>query len=194
MSAETGTGRPVGPELQVVEPVRMDPHVTAAEALAVFQRKLPGALAAVQAVHHPFWWAALDVRTRGLFRRSASGPGQRMDVLVNAVSGRGMIADFTPRGATAGSSEWSSLIGGQSGPLPTRDEAERTARSLARAKVVKTVKLGMGIEITPAGGLRGVLKPNWIVSGGNAKHEATILVDGLDGSHYIVRVDKVGQS
>ncbi|GAA1525510.1 hypothetical protein [Brevibacterium permense] len=194
MSAEIGTGRPVGPDLRAEDPVRMDPHVTAAEALAVFRRKLPDALAEVQAVHHPFWWAALDVRTRGLFRRSASGPGQRMDVLVNAVSGRGMIADFTPRGATAGSSEWPRLIGGRSGPLPTRVEAERTARSLARAKAVKTVKLGMGIEITPATSLRGVLKPNWIVSGGNARHEATILVDGLDGSHYIVRVDKVGRS
>lgn len=194
MSAEIGTGRPAGPDLQTENPVRMDPHVTAAEALAVFQRKLPDSLAEVQAVHHPFWWAALDVRTRGLFRRSASGPVQRMDVLVNAVSGRGMIADFTPRGATAGSSEWPRLISEQSGPPPTRDEAERTARSLARAKVVKTVKLGMGIDITPAGGLRGVLKPNWIVSGGNARHQATILVDGLDGSHYIVRADKVGRS
>ncbi|MGO1908276.1 MAG: hypothetical protein ACTH1C_05140 [Brevibacterium linens] len=194
MSAEIGTGLQVGPDLQAEDPVRMSPHVTAAEALAVFQRKLPGALAEVRQSHHPFWWAALDVRTRGLFRRDASGLGQRMDVLVNAVSGRGMIADFTPRGASAAPEEWSSLIGEQSGSLPTRDEAERSARSLARAKVVKTVKLGMGIEVTPAGGLRGVLKPNWIVTGGNAKHSATILVDGLDGSHYIVRVDKAGRS
>ncbi|MCU4298763.1 hypothetical protein D3I60_17060 [Brevibacterium permense] len=194
MSAEIGTGCPVGPDLQAEDPVRMDPHVTAAEALAVFQRKLPDALAAVQAVHHPFWWAGFDVRTRGFFRRSASGPGQRMEVLVNAVSGRGMIADFTPCGVAVAPEEWLSLIGEQSGPLPTQDEAERTARSLARAKVVRTVKLGMGVEITPTGGLRGVLKPNWIVSGGNARHQATILVDGLDGSHYIVRVDKVGRS
>jgi hypothetical protein len=194
MSAEIGTGHRVESDLQVEGPLRMEPHVTVAEALAVFQRKLPGAVAEARAVHHPFWWAALDVRSRGLLRRSAAGPGQRMDVLVNAVSGRGMIADFTPRGAVAEPEEWSSLLGEQSGQPPTRDEAERTARSLARAKVVKTVKLGMGIEVTPSVGLRGVLKPNWIVSGGNAKHEATILVDGLDGSHYIVRVDKVGRS
>lgn len=194
MSAEIGTGRPAVPDLEAEDPVRMDPHVTAAEATAVFQRKLPGAVAEVRSVHHPFWWAALDVRTRGLLRRSATGSGQRMDVLVNAVSGRGMIADFTPRGASADSEEWSSLIGEQPGPLPTRDEAERSARSLARAKVVKTVKLGMGIEITPVGALRGVLKPNWIVTGGNAKHSATILVDGLDGTHYIVRADRAGRS
>lgn len=194
MSAEIGTGHPVGPDLQVEDPVRMEPHVTTAEALAAFQRKLPGAVAEARIVHHPFWWAALDVRTRGFFRRGAAGPGQRMDVLVNAVSGRGMIADFTPRGASAAPEEWSSLIGEQARPLPSPGEAERTARSLARAKVVKTVKLGMGIDITPADGLRGVLKPNWIVTGGNEKLSATILVDGLDGSHYIVRVDKAGRS
>ncbi|SDS92858.1 hypothetical protein SAMN04489752_2880 [Brevibacterium siliguriense] len=194
MSAEIGTGHPAGPDLQVEDPVRMDPIVTAAEALAVFQRKLPGAVAEARVVHHPFWWAALEVRTRGLFRRSPTGSGQRLDVLVNAVSGRGMIADFTPHGVSVVAEEWWSLIGEQSGPLPSRGEAERSARSLARAKVVKTVKLGMGIEITPVDDLRGVLKPNWIVTGGNEKHSATILVDGLDGSHYIVRADRAGRS
>ena len=194
MSAEIGTGHPVGSGLKVEDPVRMEPHVTTAEALAVFQRKLPGAVAETRVVHHPFWWAALDVRTRGLLRRNTAWPGQRMDVLVNAVSGRGMIADFTPRGASADPEEWSRLIGEQSGPMPSWKETERTARSLARATVVKTVKLGMGIDIAPAAGLRGVLKPNWIVTGGNEKHSATILVDGLDGSHYIVRVDKTGRN
>ncbi|MGC2940208.1 MULTISPECIES: hypothetical protein [unclassified Brevibacterium] len=194
MSAEIGTGQPVSSDLQVDNPVRMNPHVTAAEALAVFQRKLPGAVAEVRDVHHPFWWACLDVRTRGLFRHAPGGPGQRMDVLVNALSGRGVIAGFTPRGASATPQEWSSLLSEHSGRMPTCVEAERTARSLARAKVVRTVKLGMGIEITPVAGLRGVLKPNWIVTGANAKHSATILVDGLDGSHYIVRADKRGRS
>ena len=154
MSAEIGTGRSVAPDLQVEDPVRMEPLVTAAEALAVFQRKLPDSVAEARAVHHPFWWAALDVRTRGLFRRSSASAGQRMDVLVNAVSGRGMIADFTPRGASAEPEEWSSLIGEQAGPLPSRGEAERTARSLARAKVVKTVKLGrlkLGGTVVPLG-------------------------------------------
>ena len=53
-------------ELSVVEPVRMDPHITAAEALAVFRRKLPGAVAEAREVHHPFWWAALRGRPRRL--------------------------------------------------------------------------------------------------------------------------------
>ena len=39
--------------------------------------------------------------------------------------------------------------------------------------------------------LSGILKPNWIVTGANEKFSATILVDGLDSSHYIVRVEKL---
>ena len=37
----------------------------------------------------------------------------------------------------------------------------------------------------------GILKPNWMVTGANEKFSATILVDGLDSSHYIVRVEKL---
>ena len=182
-------------ELSVADPVRMDPHITAAEALAVFRRKLLGAVAEARQVHHPFWWAALRVRTRRLLKRSSEGPGQSMNVLVNAVSGRAMIADFTPVGTAVTGQQWSALLdehGGRS-RLPSRSEADRAARALARAQVVRTVKLGMGIDISPENGhgLRGVLKPNWLVSGANAKHSATILVDGLDSSHFIVRVERL---
>jgi hypothetical protein len=195
MSAELGTGVDAYGGLAAGGHIRMRPHITAAEAVAAFQRKLPGASASAREVHHPFWWAPLLVRTRGLFRRGDPGPGQRMDVLVNAVSGRGMIADFTPAGEGIGTEEWMELVDELRGDRggPTRFEAERTARSLARTKVVKTVKLGMGVDISPVDdrGLHGVLKPNWLVSGANEKHSATILVDGLDSSHYIVRVEKL---
>lgn len=196
MSADLGA-EPAD-ELSVADPVRMDPHITAAEALAVFGRKLPGAVAEARQIHHPFWWAALRVRTRRLLKRSSEGPGQTMNVLVNAVSGRAMIADFTPAGTAVTGQQWSTLLDehGDRSRLPSRFEAERAARALARTKVVKTVKLGMGIDISPANGtgLRGVLKPNWLVSGANAKHSATILVDGLDSSHFIVRVEKLDRT
>ena len=181
-------------------PVRMRPHITAAEALAAFQRKLPGATAEARQVQHPFWWVPLTVHTRGLLTRRAHGPGRRMDVLVNAVTGRGMIADFRPTGETAADvgATWSDLVDDlkEDRSAPNRSEATRTARSLARAKVLKTVKLGMGIEISPASQweARGLLKPNWLVSGANERYAATILVDGLDASHYIVRVDKISPS
>src|SRR5699024_1977250 len=170
-------------------------------------------------VHHPFWWAALRVRTRRLLKRSSQRPGQSMNVLVNAVSGRAMIADFAPVGTAVTAQQWSALLdehgdrsrlpsrseADRAAPadepadrarLPRRSEADRAARALARAEVVRTVKLGMGIDISPANGhgLRGLLKPNWLVTGANAKHSATILVDGLDSSHFIVRVERLSPS
>lgn len=181
-----------------VPALRMSAHITAAEALAAFQRKIPGANAEVRAVFHPFWWTPLTVHTRGLLRRRAHGRGQRMDILVNAVSGRGMIADFTPAGEVVPGQEWADLLGADSAPghVPSRAAAERTARALARTKVLKTVKLGMDIDLSAADdrGARRVLKPNWLVTGGNTKYAATILVDGLDASHYIVRVEKLSPS
>src|SRR5699024_9659048 len=118
----------------------------------------------------PFWWAALRVRTRRLLKRSSQRPGQSMNVLVNAVSGRAMIADFAPVGTAVTAQQWSALLDehGDRSRLPSRSEADRAARALARAEVVRTVKLGMGIDISPANGhgLRGLLKPNWLVTGG----------------------------
>jgi hypothetical protein len=177
----------------------MDPHITAAEALAVFRRKLPGAVAEARQVHHPFWWAALRVRTRGLLRRSSEGPGQSMNVLVNAVSGRAMIADFAPAGTAVTGQQWSTLLDehGDRSRMPSRFEADRAARALARAKVVRDGQARHGHrDLTGRTGkaVRGLLKPNWLVSGANAKHSATILVDGLDSSHFIVRVERLSPS
>lgn len=175
--------------------LRLDPHITAAEALAVFRRKLPDAQASVEAVVHPFWWTALEVRTRGVLAlpswrtRDAHAPGQRLNVLVNAIGGKGFIADFDPHGAAVSPTEWASAL--DPGPSIGADEASRVAHSLVRTKVLRTVKLGMRIDIDEVGSPRGVLKPNWLVTGENGKHRATILVDGLDSSHYIVRVEKL---
>lgn len=178
--------------------LKLAPNITAAEALAVFQRKLPDAEAEVREVLHPFWWTALRAWTRGVFTRSAKpgsavSPGQRMNVLVNACSGKGYIADFEPRGESVAVVDWVGALdfSDQGGPQPGVDQVRRTSRSLVRTKVVKTVKLGMSISIDEAAAPSGVLKPNWIVTGANEKFSATILVDGLDSSHYIVRVEKL---
>lgn len=197
------------PESDVLQ---MASRITAAEALAVFRRKLPGAHAEVTSVAHPFWWVRVRAETTGLFsRRSAvrakqsagnqdSDAGQRMDILVNAISGKGFIADFEPRGQSCESAEWTESIEtgtALDGPLPAQTSvrasaAGRTAHALARTKVVKTVKLGMRIAIDDLGAPHRVLKPNWLVTGTNEKYSATMLVDGLDSSHYLVRVNKVG--
>ena len=184
--------------------LRLAPNITAAEARAVFERKLPHATAEVRKVLHPFWWTVLSARTRSIFRRAErsgfaapvpaeTSPGQRMNVLVNAYSGKGYLADFVPRGETVVVAEWldSFESSDQAGPQPGPDDVRRTARSLVRTKVLKTVKLGMRLTIEEAAAPSGILKPNWVVTGGNDKYSATILVDGLDSSHYIVRVEKL---
>ncbi|MDN5585962.1 MAG: hypothetical protein L0G69_05290 [Brevibacterium sp.] len=212
----------IGPaEVAPVNPcaLRLTSHITAAEAVAVFQRKLPGAAAEAVSVFHPFWWTALSAQTRGIFSRSGpvartdgrkavhadrsdqsehagpgqSGPGQRMNVLVNAYSGKGYIADFEPQGDEVAPADWQSALesSDQAGPAPSPFEVSRTARSLVRTKVLKTVKLGMSITLDEVVPPRGILKPNWLVTGANEKFAATILVDGLDSSHYIVRVEKL---
>lgn len=172
--------------------LRMSANITAAEAVAVFRRKIPGAQAEATAVFHPFWWTALEVKT-GRKASVASTTGRRLNVLVNAYSGKGFIADFEPAGDPIDSDRWQEEFDAsdQAGPGVTTADVTRTARTLVRTKVVKTVKLGMGMSITEAQAPRGVLKPNWLVAGSNANYSATILVDGLDSSHYIVRVEKL---
>lgn len=172
--------------------VRLRAHISAAEALAVFRRKVPGSDAEVREVTHPFWWARLGVRTTGMFTPSSRGRIQRMNVLVNAHSGRGFIADFDPLGEDCGIAEWREALThhGGSTPIPDVDAIGRTARALVRTKVLKTVKLGMRIGIDDLVVPRPVLKPNWLITGANEKHSATILVDGLDSSHYVVRAGK----
>src|SRR5699024_3354448 len=163
-----------------------------------FRRNVPVAVARAREVDAPSWWAPLRVRTRRLLKRSSQRAGQSMNVLVNAVSGRAMIAHFAPVGTAVTAQQWSALLDehGDRSRLPSRSEADRAARALARAEVVRTVKLGMGIDISPVNGhgLRGLLKPSWLVTGANAKHSATILVDGLDSSHFIVRVERLSPS
>ncbi len=184
---ESGDGRRSARILRLTAPV------TAAEAVAVFRRKLPGAEAEARAVAHPFWSIAIDVRTRGVFsRQGKSAHGGTVHVLVNATTGSAAIADFSPRTEPLTSSDrhsasaWAHLVGDDAG----RTDAERAARNLVRTSVTRTVKLGMRIDLEQAGQAKFVLKPNWVVTGANSTHSATFLVDGLDGSHYIVRVAK----
>ncbi|MCM1013965.1 MULTISPECIES: hypothetical protein [unclassified Brevibacterium] len=133
------------------------------------------------------------MRTRGNFsRRGQPAHGGIVHVLVNAATGRAAIADFSPRTEPLtisdrhSASAWSHLVGDDAG----RADAERAARNLVRTSVTRTVKLGMRIELEQAGQAEFVLKPNWLVTGANSTHTATFLVDGLDASHYIVRVAK----
>lgn len=194
------------PAADASDVVQMAPHITATEALAVFRRKLPGANAEVTPVVHPFWWVQMKTETKGLLSRRRPAEdrkavtSQRMNILVNAESGKGYIADFEPCGHSCKRADWNKAGGtgneaaGAEAPRQrvTASAAGRTGHALARTKIVKTVKLGMRIAIADLGAPRRVLKPNWLVTGANKKYSATMLVDGLDSSHYLVRVERIG--
>src|SRR5699024_145127 len=115
-----------------------------------------------------------------------------------AVSARAMIADFAPVGTAVTAQQWSALLDehGDRSRLPSRSAADRAARALARGEGVRTVKLGRGHDISPANGHgpRGPPKPKRRLTGANAKHSAPTLVDGLDSSHFIVRVERLSPS
>lgn len=183
-----GTGR--APAL------RLKHHITAEDAIKVFRRKVAGAEVTVQEVFHPFWWTSLAVHTRGIIpsrKPAVPAASPSMHVLVNAQSGRGFLAEFEPKGEELTEEEWEAALdlSGFKGDYVSTEDAQVIARALVRTKVIKTVKLGMSIKLEERIAPRAVLKPNWIVTGANDKFAATMLVDGLDSSHYIVRAEKL---
>lgn len=180
-TAEPRRESTVGRTAQPPEILRLTPHITPAEAVAVFGRKLPEAAAEATEALHPFWWVALDVETHGPLHRGTGA--SRANVLVDAATGKASIADFAPRGHSVDSARWP-------GPATPDDAVVQSARALVRTKAIRTFRLGMSVRVRQAGPVRGVLKLNWLVRGANHQHAATILVDGLDGSHYVVRVEK----
>ena len=190
-------GREAAPAISTGRPpaILLKQTITEEDAVKVFRRRVPGAEVEVRAVAHPFWWAGIGVQTRGLFSRKPAVPevSPLMDVLVNAQTGRGFIAEFSPQGVEVSDEVWENTVADsrQGRELISTEDAMVIARALVRTKAVKTVKLGIGISLEERIAPRRVLKPNWIVTGTNGKYAATFLVDGLDSSHYVVRAEKL---
>lgn len=174
----------------------------AAEARAVLVRRLPGAAASATAVVHPYWWVRAGVRRTGLRRAGRAtgagaqadastgagagggGPlGEIVDVLVDVYSGKGFIAAFEPHGEPVEEAEFVAAL--ERTPIP-EDDAVEVARNLLRTRVQRRWKLGMGYRVEIAEPVRGVLKPNWLVSGRDRTHAVQMLVDGLDGTHFVI--------
>ena len=166
----------------------------AAEARAVLVRRLPGAATSATAVVHPYWWVRAGVRRTGL-RRAGRGAGagagagggdplgEIVDVLVDVYSGKGFIAAFEPHGEPVEEAEFVAAL--ERTPIP-EDDAVEVARNLLRTRVQRRWKLGMGYRVEIAEPVRGVLKPNWLVSGRDRTHAVQMLVDGLDGTHFVI--------
>lgn len=137
----------VGRSEQPPEILRLTPHITPAEAVAVFGRKLPDAAAEATEALHPFWWVALDVETSGPLHRGTAA--SRANVLVDAATGKASIADFAPRGLTVDSARWT-------GPETPDDAVVQSARALVRTKAIRTFRLGMSVRVRQAGPVREI--------------------------------------
>ncbi|WP_101651286.1 hypothetical protein [Brevibacterium ihuae] len=179
---------------------------SAAEARSVLVRRLPGAEASATPVVHPYWWVRAEVRRTGLRRAGADlgvragagggagagagaggdGLGETVDVLVDVYSGRGFIAAFEPHGASVEDVEFRAAL--EREPIPV-EQAIEVARNLLRTRVQRRWKLAMGYAVEIGAPVRGVLKPNWLVSGRDRAHAVRMLVDGLDGTHFVISAE-----
>lgn len=77
------------------------------------------------------------------------------------------------------------------GPLsePASGSVAQAARDLAGAALRKRYKLGAMFDVETSQP-RGVLKPNWIVTGQGRGISARMIVDGFDGSHWVIEAKK----
>lgn len=171
--------------------LRLRPMCSAAEARSVFTRRLPGAEVEIESTMHPYWWVRCTVsRTllRSAIRGRAGGAagseaGEPLDVLVDVYTRKGFLAGFAPAGDPVGDEEFAAVL--EREPIPV-EAAVEVARNLVRTRVQRRWKLGMGYRVEITGPVRGVLKPNWLVAGRNREFAARMLVDGLDGTHYVI--------
>lgn len=199
-----GASAPGAPRAEAPDPqgaactaLRLNPTITQFEAEDIVRRKIGGGAAAATLVHHPFW--SVDVRarrTRGpRFRISelwrerstpqheAESDGSTVSVMVDAKSGTSLISSIPINGVDVPSPCQAHMSG------PGTNTADK-ARQLVATALRKRFRLGMNFELFPAEP-RAVLKPNWVVEARHGRLAATLLVDGFDGSYWVMNAEKL---
>lgn len=177
--------------------LRLNPTITQFEAEDIVRRKIGGGAAAATLVHHPFW--SVDVsarRTRGrrfripeLWREKATrrdvtgSDSSTVSVMVDAKSGTSLISSIPVNGVDVPSPSQAHMSG------PGINTADKACQLVATA-LRKRFRLGMSFELFPAEP-RAVLKPNWVVDARHGQLAATLLVDGFDGSHWVMNAEKL---
>ena len=156
---------------------------------------------------HPLWVFEFRVVT-GATRASHLPAG--LLVTVDAVSGRGalvaddalaasLVAALAGTAQNAGQvSPVAQLLGKGSQPsiprfaAPHRPAevdpavAERSARALAATAVRRRAKLGVSFDLALGKPATLMLKPNWVVTARSGTVHTKLLIDGFDGSHYVI--------
>lgn len=135
--------------------------------------------------HHPLWSVRFSVQRRSLV--AALLPAE-LSVVVDAVSGRGhMVADARLNDQLVASTHAGPSEFGEPHRRPEvgAERAEQIARALAGAAMRKRAKLGMSFDLSVQD-VALVLKPNWVITAMSRHAHARLLIDGFDGSHYVM--------
>lgn len=138
--------------------------------------------------HHPLWCVRFTLKSRSLGRLLPSS----FTVMVDGVSATGhMVADRKLESALTTATETSAppTAKPHREPVVDADKAERIARSVAEAALRKRAKLGMSFNLTAEETLL-VLKPNWVITAASAQARARLLIDGFNGSHYVMSYEQ----
>lgn len=176
--------------------------VPAEEAVRRVSRRLPGTPElAAQLYHHPFLGMTflLDRRSGSRWGRAggSSGTGALVAaVLVDLVSGRPFLtdpwddADLTTRANAAADTPGHGVPDGPEprGPRPriTDDQAIAAGRELLPGVLTRRRRLDAlaAAELDRAPVRFG--KPNWWITGRSDGRELQVVVDALNGRHYVV--------
>lgn len=138
--------------------------------------------------HHPLWCVRFTLKSRSLGHLLPSS----FTVMVDGISATGhMVADPKLE------STLTKAIGTSAPPTarPHREpvidanKAERIARSATEATLRKRAKLGMSFNLTTKEATL-VLKPNWVITAASAQARARLLIDGFNGSHYVMSYEQ----
>ncbi|GAB2748814.1 hypothetical protein GCM10027174_24020 [Salinifilum aidingensis] len=157
-------------------------RIAAAEAVDLCARRAPRAqVGTAELHHHPFVAVAFDVvRRSSPRRRRRTAPAQRTRVhtLVDAVGGRAHLTDPWPE------LESHATIRGPEGVITTA-EAVRRATEAVSAQLLRTRRLLDPGSLREARIVERVWKPNWVLTVVHRGRAVQVLVDGLNGSHYV---------
>lgn len=166
------TGRP-----QIAWPLQ----VTEEKVMAWVRRRLPGAReVSAQLYHHPM----LGIAYR--WRRPLAQP-LLAHALVDLVGGRAYAADhwdnvaFQPIDDVEVSRSLTPPA-----PVVSEDEAEQTARRLVNSVLLRRRRLDFAGRLEEHDSLF-FGKPNWWVQGVHHGRSLELVIDGLNGNHYVFR-------
>lgn len=160
-------------------PLAIRTNINRAEAWQVIESKLPGSKRmSVAPSHHPFFAFEYDI----IVKHSSVG---RVGILVDAVGGAVSTVSEWPTTRWLSDFECSSM---RHVVLDT-EAARIRARRAAASRVMRKLKIWKLFTLSETRVISTLWKPNWIVHAAWRAQYVHVLVDGLDGSYYVVSVE-----